>query len=284
MPSALELSHEELRIVMEAKEQSIAREKTRHRWHEALAVAERCAEMLRQHFGARRVIPFGSLVGDGPWHEESDLDLAVEGLSSEALWEAERQLEAIVPPWLEVDLVPLEHVYPEMRARILGGRPMSDNPYLALKTRLEDEVVSIERIAQGVEAALERAGPEPDEFATRALASYIDDFYKGCDRICECVAVTWDDGLPQGERWHQELLGQMGESGGGGRPPLFSGRLLLDLDEYRRFRHRVRHIYGYQLEAERVLALARGVKPTFARVREAVEIFGRWLESYSLDL
>ncbi|HIC95913.1 TPA: nucleotidyltransferase domain-containing protein, partial [Candidatus Bipolaricaulota bacterium] len=61
-------------------------------------------------------------------------------------------------------------------------------------------------------------------------------------------------------------------------PPVFGGSLLLELDEYRRFRHRVRHIYGYELEAQRVLALARGVKPVLARVQKALEAFGQWLE------
>lgn len=123
-----------------------------------------------------------------------------------------------------------------------------------------------------------RTTTEPDEFATRALASYVDDFYKGCERICKRVAVTLDGGLPQGERWHQVLLGQMGESGGAGRPPLFGDPLLLELDEYRRFWHRVWHIYGYELEAQRVLPLARGVKPVLARVRKAMDVFGEWLE------
>lgn len=264
---------------MRAKKQSKAKNLKDHRRQEVLVVAERCAKMLKQDFGARAVIPFGSLVGDGPWHAGSDLDLAVEGLSTEALWEAEKQLEAVVPPWLKVDLVPLEQAYPEMRARILGGRPMAESPYLALRTRLEDELVALERIVQGIEVALERTGAKPDEFATRALSSYIDDFYKGCERICERVAVTLDGGLPQGDRWHQTLLAQMGEPGAEGRPPLFGGQLLLELDEYRRFRHRVRHIYGYELEAERVLALAQGLKPTFARVQRAVQAFGEWLES-----
>jgi predicted nucleotidyltransferase len=245
----------------------------------ARVALEQCVRVLREHFGARRVIPFGSVRGDSPWHAGSDLDLAVEGLSSEALSDAEKQLEALAPPWLEVDLVPLERLYPEVRAHILGENPMPESIPLALKTRLEDELVGLERIAQGLEAALERAGTVPDEFATRALASYVDDFYKGCERICERVAVTLDGGLPQGEKWHQALLGQMGEPGGSGRPPLWSGSLLLDLDEYRRFRHRVRHIYGYELEAERVLVLARGVGPLLARVREAVVVFREWLET-----
>jgi hypothetical protein len=185
----------------------------------------------------------------------------------------------MVPPWLGVDLIPLEHAFPEVRSRILGERLMPESPYLALKSRLEDELIGLERIADGLELALERAGEAPDEFAMRALASYVDDFYKGCERLCERVAVVLDGGLPQGERWHQLLLRQMGESGDHGRPPLFGGALLLDLDEYRRFRHRVRHIYGYELEGERVLALGRGVKSLRERVMTSVADFNRWLEA-----
>jgi predicted nucleotidyltransferase len=248
------------------------------RRQEALACVAKCTRLLQSRYGAKRVIPFGSALGEGVWHEGSDLDLAVEGVAAEALWQAQKELEAVIPPWLEVDLVPLERVYPEVRRRILGERDMPEDSYLALKTKLEDELIGLERIAQGLTRALARAGDAPDEFATRAVASYVDDFYKGCERLCERVAVALDGGLPQGERWHQTLLGQMGEPGGGGRPALFSGSLLLELDEYRRFRHRVRHIYGYELETARVLALARGVEPVLGRVKAAVAAFGRWLE------
>jgi predicted nucleotidyltransferase len=254
------------------------REKLEERRQEALALVAECTRLLKSCYGAKRVIPFGSALGEGVWHKGSDLDLAVEGVSPGALWQAEKEIEAIVPSWLEVDLVPLERVYPEVRSRILGERSMPEDPYLALKTRLEDELTGLERITRGLEMALERAGEAPDEFSARALASYVDDFYTGCERLCERVAVTLDDGLPQGERWHQMLLGQMGEPGGGARPPLFGGSLLLELDEYRRFRHRVRHIYGYELEAERVLALARGVASVLGRVKTAVTTFGQWLE------
>jgi predicted nucleotidyltransferase len=224
------------------------------------------------------VIPFGSVLEEGVWHERSDLDLAVEGVSPEALWQAEKDLEAMVPPWLKVDLMPLERAFPEVRSHILGERTMPESPYLALNIRLDDELIGLERIAAGLEMALERAGEALDEFAMRALASYVDDFYKGCERLCERVAVALDGGLPQGERWHQVLLGQMGEPGGHGRPPVFSGSLLLDLDEYRRFRHRIRHIYGYELEAERVLTLGRGVKSLLERVKTSVAAFNGWLE------
>ena len=259
------------------------------RREQALALAEQYARLLKERFHARRVVPFGSLVGDGVWHSRSDLDLAVEGLSPQAMSEAERQLAQLAPPWLDVDLVALERVYPEVRVRILGGKPMPENKYLALVSRLEDELTGLERVISGLRVALERAGKNPDEFASRALATYVDDFYKGCEQICERVAVTLDGGSSfdcaqeTGEKWHQSLLGQMGTEGGGGRPALFGGPLLLELDEYRRFRHRVRHIYGYQLEAERVLALARGVEPTFPRLREAVRVFSEWLNRHRDD-
>jgi predicted nucleotidyltransferase len=253
-------------------------DKLETRRQEALLAADRCTQLLKNCYGAKRVIPFGSVLQEGTWHEHSDLDLAVEGVSPEALWQAAKELEAIVPPWLEIDLVPLERAFPEVRSRILGERSMPEDPYLALKARLEDELVGLDRIADSLEPALERAGEAPDEFATRALATYVDDFYKGCERLCERVAVALNGGLPQGERWHQILLGQMGEPGARGRPPLFGGALLLGLDEYRRFRHRVRHIYGYQLEAERVLELARGVKAILPRLKTAVAAFQGWLE------
>jgi len=243
----------------------------------ALSSAARCIQVLKRRFGARRVILFGSLVGDGPWHAQSDIDLAVEGVTSEEMARAEASLEAILPPWLTLDLVSLESVYPEVRARILKETAMPPNPHLALNSRLQDELKSLARIVAGLQNALERAGATPDEFAARALASYIDDFYKGCERICERVAVTLDDGVPAGERWHQQLLNQMGEPGGHGRPPLFDASLLWELDEYRRFRHRVRHLYGYELEIERVLKLAQDISSLFIRVRQAVERLGRWL-------
>ena len=46
--------------------------------------------------------------GDSPWHEKSDLDLAVKGMSDDQIWNAYETLEKIVPSWLKFDLVPSE--------------------------------------------------------------------------------------------------------------------------------------------------------------------------------
>lgn len=38
----------------------------------AIAAAHRCSQILKQDFGAKQVILFGSLRGDAPWHEQSE--------------------------------------------------------------------------------------------------------------------------------------------------------------------------------------------------------------------
>jgi predicted nucleotidyltransferase len=48
---------------------------------QVLAAAEACMRLLRERFGARRVVLFSSLAGQGPWHAQSDVALAVEGLT-----------------------------------------------------------------------------------------------------------------------------------------------------------------------------------------------------------
>ena len=252
-----------------------------HRHQEALSIAEHCAEVLQKRFGAKQIIPFGSLVGDSPWHEASDLDLAIEGLSREACWEAEAVLEKIMPPWLSIHLVLLDSVPSKIRERILEGKAMDANPRAALKSRLMAEIAALEPIISGLAEALERASEQPDQFATRALASYVDDFYSGIERICERVAVTLDGDLPTGEQWHRTLLYQMGQPRAD-RPPLFSQSLLSDTDEYRRFRHRLRHIYGYELEPARVIALAQKAISLSEDIREAVTAFCDWLEEPKL--
>lgn len=249
------------------------------RRQEALTIAKRCIQLLKQEFGATEVILFGSLVGDGPWHWQSDLDLAVKGMSEDAIWHAYSALESIVPSWLKIDLVPLERVPPRVAARILNLKPMSDNKYLALKSRLEDEVIALESNMAKLQTVLAQADKVAEIIITPALASYIADFYGGGERISERVAVTLDGGIPRGENWHRELLKQMAESGGENRPPLWSGSLLLELDEYRKFRHLSPHIYNIELKPERVLTLARNVQTVLPKVKQAIALFNEWLVS-----
>jgi predicted nucleotidyltransferase len=82
------------------------------------AVARACARRLVQEFGASRVYLFGSLLQADLVHSRSDIDLAVEGLEDRLYFKALREVWALLPPGVELDLVPLERAWPGLADRV----------------------------------------------------------------------------------------------------------------------------------------------------------------------
>ncbi|MGJ3247571.1 MAG: nucleotidyltransferase family protein [Elainellaceae cyanobacterium] len=243
----------------------------------ALHVAAESDRLLRDQFGATGVTVFGSLAGQSPWHWDSDIDLAVEGLDFEQWLAAVDAVRAIAPDWLSVDVVRLETLNPAVRHRVLQQHQMTQNKFLALKDHLDDEVRALDRCVQELVPAIDRAKERLESYDVWALASYINDFYRRCERMSERVAVALDGRLPQGANWHQALLRQVAEHGGNDRPPVWSGALLFDLDEYRRFRHVVHHKYGDELHPDYVLKLAELAPQMAPKIKEAIAHFNEWL-------
>ncbi len=243
----------------------------------ALTAAEQCRQILIQEFKATEVIVFGSLRGDTPWHDRSDLDLAVRGIARDLIFEAYRRLEDVVPRWLSFDLVAIERADQEVRDRILQLTPIPENIFLNTKIRLEDELRAIEKTVATLEAVLAQAQTTPKIVLAPALASHTEDFYSGCERLSERVAVTCDQSLPKGSNWHEALLAQVSTAGGQNRPPLWNESTSMILGEYRRFRHRDRHLYNINLDDEKVLELASAVPKTFEQVKQCVAAFSAWL-------
>lgn len=246
------------------------------RREEALVVAEACATLLRERFGARRVILFGSLAGQGPWHECSDIDLAVEGLPPADFFPAYSACRDLLPQGMELDLVPLEDAHPQMRARILGEVEMASNAVLALKGLIEDELTTLERIVEHTEEGLAMLSDPPGQFELHGLAAYIHQFYTGVESIFERIVVYLGEEMPRGEYWHVDLLNQMVEEREAIRPPVLDEPLRARLKEYLDFRHFFRHAYGYTPEWVKMRPLAEGMGRTQASLREQLErFFGR---------
>lgn len=78
--------------------------------------AARMASVLKREFGARKVWLIGSLTDHSRFHEKSDIDLAVEGLSPEAFWHAWGRLEGIAAG--SFDLVTVETAPSSPRQRL----------------------------------------------------------------------------------------------------------------------------------------------------------------------
>jgi predicted nucleotidyltransferase len=73
---------------------------------EALEYAMDCAKLLVEQFGAQCVYLFGSL-GEGWFRQDSDIDLAVEGLEPQLYFKALSKVSDVSGGY-GVDLVPLE--------------------------------------------------------------------------------------------------------------------------------------------------------------------------------
>jgi predicted nucleotidyltransferase len=240
---------------------------------EAHHLAERCAALLREQFGVRRVVLFGSAAGDAPWHNRSDLDLAVEGLPPEDHLRALNACYELLPPGLALDLIPLESAWPEVRAGIEGEVEMPEDPLEALAFEIANEFRNLERVAERLSEFLQRAPAKPDDIQVQGGGKYLHDFYNGVERIFERIAVRLDDDLPAGPNWHTLLLQRMGQPFGSRRPAVIDRGLEVKLADYLRFRHLFRHTYGYDLEWERVRELGQALPGVLEALRAQVVAF-----------
>lgn len=124
------------RAVARAREDQARREARRDAGRRA---AVRLAEALAAEPGVRRVILFGSLAGPGGLvHEDSDIDLAVEGLPAARQEAVGWRLEDLAG--MPVDLVRLEDAAPGLRASIES----------------DGETLHVQRVHAGVHADMER--------------------------------------------------------------------------------------------------------------------------------
>lgn len=72
-----------------------------------LVCVREIAAALKKRFGAKRVILFGSLAHDAWFMPDSDVDLAVEGLSGKEYWQAWKLAEEVIDD-RPVDLIEIE--------------------------------------------------------------------------------------------------------------------------------------------------------------------------------
>jgi hypothetical protein len=146
-------------------------------------------------------------------------------------------------------------------------------------TQIRDELTQIERVISNIHSdwnGFLRAG---DDAYLKAVAYDLHGFYTGLERVFQSVADTIDDHLPVGENWHKDLLFQMGKEIVYVRPALISGETVAFLEEYLRFRHRVRNIYSFNLIPERIKGLVEKIPEVYKQVNSNLEDFAEFLEN-----
>lgn len=121
MPTALELTREQWQSYIEAArfrapppKMTLAQQNERE---QLLNRVRQAADELKTRFKAKRVILFGSLTDPNWFTSNSDVDLAVEGLSTDVYWQAWRLTEEIIKT-RPVDFVDLESAKASLRQTI----------------------------------------------------------------------------------------------------------------------------------------------------------------------
>lgn len=245
----------------------------------ARELAEKCLQILREKYGVKNAFIFGSLRGDSPFDERSDIDIAVEGLAPERYFEALTELHALLPAGFEVDLVPLERAQPSLVALAKGEVQMPEEPIEALKVDVGYELENLQRIVGKVKKAISRLRKPPKEERLIALGKYVHDFYECVERLFERIEKRLEVPIPTGSSWHTYLLHQMEREIEGKRPAVIDHDLALRLHRYLRFRHLFRHTYGYELVWEELRPLVEGLPEVFNALRTQLESFLAKLKS-----
>ena len=250
-------------------------------WH----TAHRIATMLYDDFGATKVAVFGSLAEQESFSKWSDIDIAVWGIPNNKYFRAS-SIASDISGLFKVDLVDFESSKGLFRERIQSQLIPIEKGIVyevdrsALIQRISDERSKIEQTVGKIAERLEKIKTVPNEYREEietTIAKNLVDCYRGVENIFKRIALDVDLRLPDGSRWHKELLAQMAEPQDE-RQPVVSQKTFELLQELLEFRGVFNNIYGEELIYEKTEKNAKQVDELFNRFSEELEIFITFLE------
>jgi hypothetical protein len=150
---------------------------------------------------------------------------------------------------------------------------------LDLRKRIESELRNIEQTAQRVLDAWEEAhcSPEQQSYYIDSVALNLHSFYNGLERIFAVIARQLDTAFPSGEHWHRDLLEQMSREMPEERPAVLLLDTLALLDDFLAFRHLIRSLYAFELDAERLKYLLDRLPEALSHAKRDLEGFCKLL-------
>lgn len=117
------------------------------------------------------------------------------------------------------------------------------------------------------------------EEVKESIALKVHNFYTGCENIFKLIAKEVNKFISEDWDWHRRLLKQMTVEIKGVRPKVIHEDVYKGLLELLAFRHVVRNIYGYELNAKRVKEIAELTIKIFPRFYSEIEEFCHFLEN-----
>jgi hypothetical protein len=123
-----------------------------------------------------------------------------------------------------------------------------------------------------------RAKVDGDDLYLDAAALGLHGVYSGVERLLEQIIRRVDDEVPAGQDWHRSLLNKAALETSD-RPAVISEGTRAALEPYRGFRHVVRNVYAFRLDAARMEPLVAGLPDLIARLEGELEAFAALLDA-----
>lgn len=155
--------------------------------------------------------------------------------------------------------------------------------YLTLAGRIRRDLNDLQTVVQRSQEIWEQYQNSQNDQFLDGVALNLHSFYTGVERILENIAEVSDEYKPSGMSWHRELLLQMASEIPEIRPALISNTLLKALDQYQGFRHVVRNIYTFRLEAAQIAPLTDQLASTYEQCQTELFQFADFLEETGIE-
>jgi hypothetical protein len=141
------------------------------------------------------------------------------------------------------------------------------------RAKIKFEISQIEKLLDSSKPVLDLCKLKtPDFIEMSAMALILHSFYNGIENILVLIYKNNGIGLPVGNKWHIELLERAFITTENERT-IFRNELREPLNEYLKFRHFIRHAYGFQLEWERMEDLTKELDGIWIKVKEDITAF-----------
>jgi hypothetical protein len=148
----------------------------------------------------------------------------------------------------------------------------------ALIERIHQELKDLRIVLTRINDGWERARRSNDDYYLDSVALNLHGFYSGFERLFALIAETVDKDMPQGEKWHLQLLERMLAAKNSARPAVISAASWETLNELRGFRHIVRNVYTHKFDPDKVGKMVKDVPSLFDRLIAELNTFVDFLE------
>ena len=161
---------------------------------------------------------------------------------------------------------------------------MPHHRFAVLRADISRELDNVRRLVAEADEWTPRLAEWPDTVRVRTAGGILHDFYCGVERIFRHIAARIDEDLPSGGDWHVQLLQRMGTHIEMVPPAVLDHEMVRQFDEYVRFRHLFRNMYGFDLEWERCRELLNDVPTTFETLAQQLSLFDEFLRTLEREV